>query len=432
MERYSDLAEVPHGGELSPGGEGVDAFITDCVKTLAELFPSKSIHVGGDETYELGTGRSRERFPNQTPGEIYLAHAHHVHDIIRSQGRTPEVWGDILLNHPEQISQVAKDTRMMTWDYFERKDFTPLVEPFAKAGLHFVVCPGVRNWMQLFPNFRGMRTVVNAFLAKGREYGTDGILNTLWIDICDELYSMNYYGFAYGGAAGWQTGTPDQKAFEDGFAWVFHRDATGEVMKAYREMEEAQVIGESLHNGSTIRLFWLDPFQEEPQKQIVSWEPKLREMRLHAENALEAIYRARQGDLRNEDLLDYIQFAALRLDFAGLKVLYGPEMSRIYHAARNSGNADQIRLAAIQLGASTKANKCRVYDLIFMMGNLKTTYRELWLRDNSPFNLEGTLAVWDKEIQKYWDMQAAFYRAWDEYRRTKQFPPPETLGFYVE
>ncbi len=433
MEKYSDLAEIPHGGELSPGQDGVDEFIEDCVKYLAKTFPAKHIHVGGDETYELGTGRSRERFPDQPPGEIYLDHAHHVHKIVRSFGRIPEVWGDILLNHPETIDRIAKDTRMMTWSYFERKDdFGPLVEPFAKAGLPFVVCPGVRNWMQIYPNFKGMRPVIDQFLKKGREYGTDGILNTVWIDTCEELHSLCYYGFAYGGASGWQPETPDLETFERGFAWALHRDESGEILKAYHELLEAQRIAESLYSRSSIRLHWLNPFEESVQKKIVEWEPKLKEMRIHAENAMEKLYWSREKSLRNKDLLDYIQYAAQRIDLAGLKLLYGPEMSRIYHAARESGDAKQIWLAAIQLGASTKANKCRIYDLIFMTGNLKSLYRDLWLRGNTSYNLEGTMVLWDKEIEGFWNMHAAINQAWDEYRSTKELPPPETLGFFVE
>ncbi|MEW6236332.1 MAG: beta-N-acetylhexosaminidase [Candidatus Omnitrophota bacterium] len=433
VEKYSDLAEVPHGGELSPGQQGVDEFVEKCVKTLAELFPSKSIHAGGDETYELGTGRSRERHPNRPAGEIYLEHALKVQKIIRSYGRTPEVWGDILLNHPEIINSIPKNMRMMTWSYFERQDdFTPLVKPFADAGLPFVVCPGVRNWMQIYPNFKGMSQVVDVFLKRGRESGTDGILNTLWIDTCEELHSLNYYGFAYGAAAGWQPQAPDLEAFERGFAWAFHGDATGDVLKVYHEVLESQVIAESLYSGSSIRLFWLDPFEEEIQKRIVQWEPKLRDMRIHAENALERIYESRQKPLRNADLLDFIEYAALRLDLAGLKLQYGPEMSRIYRAARQSNDRSRIQLAGIQLGASTKANKCRVYDFIFLAGNLKSLYRDLWLRGNTPYNLEGTLALWDREIFRGWEMYDKINQAWEEYYKTKALPAPETLGFYVE
>ena len=433
MEKFSDLAEIPHGGELTPGPEAVDAFIEQCVKTLVELFPSKYIHVGGDETYELGTGRSAQRFPNQPKGEIYLEHALHIHKIIREHGRIPEVWGDIVLNHPDIIPRIPKDTRIMSWSYFERKDdFSPLVEPFAKANLPFVVCPGIRNWMQIYPNFKSMRTVVQQFLKRGRAGGTAGILNTLWSDTCEEFFSLNYYGFAYGGAAGWQTQAVDEVAFDPAFMKVFHRDESGEILQAYRELLESQVIAESLESGSSILLHWLDPFVESTQKRIVAWEPKLRELRLHAENALEHLYRGKQNPLRNRDLLDYLEYAARRLDFAGLKQLYGPEMSRIYRAARDSKKPEPVELAAVQLGASTKANNCRVYDLIYTTANLKSIYRDLWLRENNPYNLEGTLALWDREIRKYWDLHDALYRAWDEYGKTKNLPPSETLGFYVD
>ncbi len=432
MEKYSDLAEIPHGGELSPGTEGVNDFIKDCVDYLTDTFPASSIHVGGDETYELGTGRSRERFPDKNPGDIYLTHSQQVQQIVCEKNRTPEVWGDIVLNHPEIIPKLAKNLRIMSWSYFERNDWTPLVKPFADNHLSFVVCPGVRNWMQIYPNFKGMRTVIRDFMNAGRKYGTDGILNTLWIDTCEELYSLNYYGFAFGAAAGWSQDIPDDESFDRAFAWTFHRDPSGEIMKIYSEMLEAQLIAESLYSRSSLRLSWLDPFTEENQKLILKWEPQLREMRIHAENAMEHIYRNRQKPFRNLDTLDFIEYAARRIDLTGLKLQYGPEMSRLYHSARDSGDPKKIQLAAIQLGASTKANKCRIYDLIFMTGNLKSAYRDLWLRDNKPYNIEGTLALWDMEIQRQWKMFTTINNAWEECRHTGKLPAPETVNFYVE
>ncbi len=53
---YQDAAETPHGHVLAPGQASTLPLIKDWFTQIAAEFPSPFIHIGADETFELGLG----------------------------------------------------------------------------------------------------------------------------------------------------------------------------------------------------------------------------------------------------------------------------------------------------------------------------------------------------------------------------------------
>jgi len=432
VEMYSDLAEIPHGGELSPGDENVYELLEQFLDHYAQLFPAEVIHIGGDETWELGTGRSQERMKGVPRGKLYLDHFLRVYEMLSERGKRCEMWGDIFLKYPETIEKLPKDVNVATWHYNRHDTYNPWIEAFDKADIPFIVCPGTRCWNQVYPNYEAMRDVINGFLARGRKSGTHGIMNTIWFDVCEELLSLNLYGIAYGGAAGWEPDPVDTAQFDRAFAWIFHGDRTGDIMDGYDALLQAQLKGEEMMRYNTVQLFWINPFLPEWSTRIAEWQPTLREMRMAAEKAMEVFLKSKRRNLRNADLLDDLLLAARRFDYAGLKLIYGAEMSRMYREAVASGDRQRISFLGVQFGAESKACQGRIYDLIYGAGNLKTQYREVWNKQFKPYNLEGVSALWDMEIKRYWQKKWDIEKALEEYRRTGEAPEPESIGFYVQ
>ena len=432
VERYSDLAEIPHGGELSPGDEDVYQLLEGFLDHYAQLFPADVIHIGGDETWELGTGRSQERMKGVPRGKLYLDHFLRIYDMVSARGKTCEMWGDIFLKYPETIEKLPKDVRVATWGYNRHENYDPWVKAFEDANIPFIVCPGTRCWNQVYPNYEAMCDVIDGFLARGRRAGTTGIMNTIWFDVCEELLTPNFYGIAYGGAAGWENSTVDREGFDRAFAWIFHGDREGKVMEGYNAVLRAQLVAEEMMRHRSIRLFWTNPFDGSLGDRLSEWQPKLREMRLAAEEAMEQFVKSKKAGLRNADILDHLLLAARRFDYAGLKLIYGAEMSRMYRQAVASGDRPRILWLQTQFGVHPKANQGRLYDLIYGAGNLKTLYRDVWDSQFTPYNREGVLALWDMEIQRYWQMKWQLERAFSQYSRTGKAPEPESLGFFVE
>ncbi len=187
LEKYNELAEVPYGDVLSPQSEGSYQLIADWYKELNELFPSKFFHIGADETFELGQGRSAEAVKKQGVGAVYFEHLRRVREILKPYDRRLMFWGDIALNHPELIGSIPPDMIVMNWDYAARNDFKARIELFKKAGLQQFVCPGVQSWNQVFPNLDTANTNIRNFVRDGQAAGVLGMMNTQWDDDGESL-----------------------------------------------------------------------------------------------------------------------------------------------------------------------------------------------------------------------------------------------------
>src|SRR6202041_2998669 len=71
-EIYSEVAERPHGHVLTPTKEQSYEIIKAMYADLVPLFPGPFLHVGGDETFELGRGQTAARAREIGLGRVYL------------------------------------------------------------------------------------------------------------------------------------------------------------------------------------------------------------------------------------------------------------------------------------------------------------------------------------------------------------------------
>jgi hypothetical protein len=82
-EIYSDVAERPHGHVLTPTKEQSYDIIKAMYSDLVPLFPGPFLHVGGDETFELGHGQTAARAADVGLGRVYLEHLQKVSGILQ-------------------------------------------------------------------------------------------------------------------------------------------------------------------------------------------------------------------------------------------------------------------------------------------------------------------------------------------------------------
>ena len=146
FEQYSPLAETPHGAVLAPGDAGTLPEIAGWFGELAQVFPEPYAHVGADETFELGLGRTRDEVKDRGLGAVYMDFLTRIHASLEPEHKQLLFWGDIAVNSPDLVATLPKDMIAVPWRYDAEPDFTPLILPFTKAGLETWVAPGVNNW----------------------------------------------------------------------------------------------------------------------------------------------------------------------------------------------------------------------------------------------------------------------------------------------
>lgn len=429
LELYSDMAETPHGSVLAPLEEGVYEWIEKAAREITEAMPGRYLHIGCDETYELGAGRSRELAARTSVGEVYLMHLERVARMLAPLGRKLMFWGDIALSHPELLPKLPKGLVAMTWDYDPKPDYAPQIVPFLKNGMEVFVCPGLNNWYRIYPGYAEAAANINAFVRDGKRLGAKGMLNTHWADGGEALFGLNWYGAVFSAAAAWQPGEVDPAVFAGSFDWVFHRREGRAIATVIERLSRAHKLFEQAGlRFASEQAFWMDPFSKPGARAVRSVLPFASEIRKLAEQSLVDLENMRkQAGARNDELL-FLEVACRRLNYLGMKTQFSSQIAQRYRSlAENPEDETAVRRGLRRISGTNGL----VEDLREAVLDLKTLYRAAWLSENQPYWLDNVLIRYDAEAL-YWQQKANLAaRLWQEYQWTKRLPPPEDSGFHL-
>jgi hexosaminidase len=428
-EVYNDLAETPHGHVLAPVNAGSYKLIQDLYSELVPLFPGPLLHIGADETFELGRGQTKTRADEAGLGRVYLDHLKRVAEMMKPYNKRLMFWGDIAMRYPELLQILPKDVIAVAWSYGPRNSYDAMLKPYKDAGLDLFVSPGASNWNRIFPNLDAAFINVKNFVRDGQKYGALGMLNTTWDDDGESLFGMTWPAVVFGAECAWREGEASIEEFKARYDWSFYRNGDQTFRDAIQNL--AQVHSLLINAGAgeaNDEAFWLDAFSEAGARYTERALPAARELRLAAEHALETIYRDRARARINQDTLDYLAFAALRLDLLGLKIQFASEISRYYWDAYLN-MSDRGRVTR-DLNEITSIN-ARLEDLRDATTRLRSMYAELWLKENRPYWLGNVLVRYDNLAALFQAKIQAVRAAEEQYRSEQTLPTPQEMGFLI-
>lgn len=462
-EQYSPLAERPHGAVLAPGQPGSITFIKQMFTELAALYPGPFLHLGADETVDLGTGQTKADVDARGLGAVYLDFMQRIVTALQPLHRKLLFWGDIAQNSPDLLKQMPQSFKDATiaipWTYNpEPHGFNRYLTPFTNAGFETWVAPGINNWSRVYPNNNMALLNIQGFIRDGQRLGSTGALNTIWNDDGEGLENMDWYGILFGAAASWQKGESSIPQFEDSYAQVFHGDLTGDLNEAQKEIMLAHELLKQqakVGDGSD-GLFWLDPMSKDGQAYADKIRPYTHELRLHAERALTLIAQARAAapappktftataapynpadaypstptSLREADAIDALELGARRMDFIGLKFQLADEIAEGYQRAynmRDTTNRQQRIAVASELSDINGVNG-RIADLRDTYSLLRDLYQQAWLRSNRPYALRPVLEHYDYTIGIWLARSDKIRSAQRQWTDSHTLPPAAELG----
>ena len=431
-ELYAPLAETSHGHVIAPGQPGSMALIKQLFAEIDSLFPSRFIHLGADETFELGRGQTAERVKAEGIGPVYVGFLKEIADSLRYTGKRMLFWGDVAMNHPELVKSLPQDMIAVAWDYGAGSNWDRLITPFRlDVNMETWVAPGVSNWNRVYPNnFVALRNI-QGFVRDGQRWGATGVLNTSWDDDGDALFDQAWYGVLFGAAASWQPGESSIPDFERSYGRVFHGDTTGKIDDAQRKLSaaHARLRDAGVGDASTF-LFYLDPWSVEGQLLTPRLLPAARDVRILAESALVLIAQVRRSGqvLREPSVLSSIELGARRIDWLAAKFQFADEIAGMYARAAAADTTREGRTeAGRNFGDMTSING-RVQDMREGYANLRALYQQAWMAENRPYWIENVLARHDVPIQLWIQRQQTLAAAWREYNRTRVVPPAASIG----
>ena len=428
-EVYNDLAETPHGHVLAPVNEKSYELIKDLYAELVPLFPSPLFHIGSDETFELGRGQTQERAKEVGLGRIYLEHLKRVSEIMKPYNKRLMFWGDVAMRYPELLQILPKDVIAVAWNYGAAQNFDNLLKPYKDAGLDLVVSPGASNWSRIFPNLDVGFINIKNFVRDGQKYGALGMLNTTWDDDGEALFGMTWPAIVFGAECAWREGESGIESFKAKYDWAFYRNDDNTFRDAIQELSRSHSLMRTAGLGdANDAAFWDDPFTELGAMAAEKALPAARDLRLAAENALASLYRNRARARANNDTLDYLIFAAMRLDMLGMKIQFANEISKYYwDAYLNMGDRARVRR---NLSEITSIN-ARLEDLRDATTRLRGLYSELWLKENRPYWLGNVQVRYDNLASLFQAKIQSVHAAQRQYRQEQVLPTPQQMGFFI-
>ena len=472
-EQYQPLAETPHGAVLAPGQPGSIALIKQEFTELAAQYPGPFLHIGADETVDLGLGQTKPDVDARGLAPVYLDFMQQIATALQPLHRRLLFWGDIAQDSPDLLKSLPQsfkdETIAIAWGYNpEPKGFTKLLTPFTNAGFETWVSPSVHNFRVVYPDYNLALANIQQFTRDGQRLGSTGQLNTIWNDDGEGLINQDWYGILFGAAAAWQPGESSVESFQQSYAQVFHGDATGalnqaqlELMAAHAVLRDQAQVGDATNN-----LFWLDPWSKDGQKIAAEMRPWTHNLRMHAEAALTLIAQARAvagprvdssssasspidneavpsstiydatkygaatSNLREPDAVDAMELGARRMDFIGLKFQLADEMSAGYaRALAASTSPDRKTRASVSRELSDlNGVNGRIQDLRNGYTLLRDLYESAWLRSNRPYWLHNILEQYDYATQIWLARADKLHSAQRQWTDSKSLPPAEDLG----
>jgi hypothetical protein len=234
IPEYRHLAETDMLWTLSPAFEETYALLDELYGDMLPAFSSATLNVGCDETYDLGHGASKAQAEKIGLGRTYLGHILRLRELAASYGRRIQLWGDILLHHPELIGELPDDVTLLDWEYAPADEY-PSTQIFGRSGRRFWVCPGTGSWNSLFPRLDGARRNIRNYVRDGLAAGAEGVLNTDWGDCGHYQHlGLSWHGYLYCAAQGWTGGRTPDEGFDAAFGALFWGPDHEVILQAIR------------------------------------------------------------------------------------------------------------------------------------------------------------------------------------------------------
>lgn len=429
-EIYSDVAENPHGQALTPVSEKTYELIASMYSELAPLTPGPFLHIGTDEVFELGSGRSKSRTQEIGMGAVYGRHLLRVAQMLEPYHKRVIFWGDIAGDYPEQLKLLPKSMIGMPWNYSAQDSFEEMLKPFQQSGLDVMVATGASVWEVPWPELDVAFLNIRNFVRDGQKYHALGVLNTTWNDDGEALLDMAWPAFVFGGAAGWQAGESPIEDFKDSYDWAFYRNTGSTFRDVIEQLNNSHRLMKSIGlPEARNEMIWANPFTSSGAQTLLKALPVARELRLSSENALAAVSRGRNLARANADTLDAMAFAAERLDFLGMEIQFASEMNAAYWDSFNHQADEEKVLNNFDEITGTNA---RLDDLRDAATYLRGREEQEWAREYTPYWHANVLLRYDRMALAFESQISAVRDVIAVYRTRKTLPAPEQIGFYLK
>ena len=257
--------EMPFGSTLNPSRNSLK-LVKELHDEYLPLFDSPYFNVGGDESWELGLGRSKPRCDARGPTNVYTDFLSDIQKLVESKGRQMMFWSDIVLKDPTSLKRLSKQLIALNWGYEGNHPFKKESELVAAQKIPFYVCPGTSSWNSLTGRTANMTRNIQSAARQGLAHGASGLLVTDWGDHGHHQYlPISYAGFGVAACESWRVGSSRSADLSLMINRLFLRESTTDTAEHLLELGKTLELAKSPIRNATIfnrLLFW--QMQHEP------------------------------------------------------------------------------------------------------------------------------------------------------------------------
>jgi hexosaminidase len=304
---------------LAPNHPGTLPFLRGLYDELLPNFSSEFFNIGGDETWDLGKGRSKRLCEAKGKGRVYLDFIKKVHREVSARDKHMMFWGDIILKYPSLIHELPKNVIALNWGYEADHPFEKEAVRFAKAKIPFYVSPGTSTWQTLIGKHDNALANLRAAAKAGKKFGAVGFLNTDWGDGGHpQPLAVSWPLFAAGAALAWNSKTLDEKELLAVLSRDVFEDPTGKIAGAGFKLGFVhQKLGVKALNETPLGTVVAAPKPEDRElfcRNGLKWFAKIPAKKIQA--ALKEIEKQRKMLARAKPKSDSGKIPACELDLA--------------------------------------------------------------------------------------------------------------------
>ena len=159
-----------------------------------EIAPEK-----GKRKWITKSGFKTKAEAQEEGNKAYTEYLTAQNQVVKKYQKTPMIWGDVLVNHPEAIGRLPKDLIFIDWGYNLGYDFASHGEMLKDKKVKFMMAPGTSTWSTITGRYDDLLgSITNSAFAVKKNNGL-GLLVADWGDIGHLQYlPFSYPGFIYG------------------------------------------------------------------------------------------------------------------------------------------------------------------------------------------------------------------------------------------
>lgn len=238
------------------------------ISQFIPLFTSRQFNICADETFDLGTGKSKAECERLGKPEFYIRHVNELCAFLVEQGIRPMFWGDIIWGFPEKIRELPKETVCLNWGYMkeQREDETRWV---AETGATQYTCPGCCAWNQFVSFLEYTYSNVSRMCSYAIKYKAIGVLNTDWGDFGHINHpEFSAVGMIYGAAFSWNSKIPSFEEINRQISVLEFKDSSGTFLETVNGLNDTSCSFEWATSVRFMEQYRCPEYKEEHEQYI--------------------------------------------------------------------------------------------------------------------------------------------------------------------